>query len=113
MQYVRSTKILSITAGELLALQNLNLEKYGEEEFFCIILQEILAQMGNANAFTPHSSAHVIDQFKKATPKRFKRGEDDSSMLDDHLLSKYQTAYPRISLLKALAPEYEFSFRMV
>ena len=113
MKFDNKTKTLSITAGELLALQLENVVHYDSEDYFCIILQEVMQNSFN-RVRIPRSSFQVIDEFRKVIPKRFKTKDEESCLLDDHLLAKYsKVVNPRIWLLKAIPPEHEFSFEMV
>ena len=99
---------LTITCGELLGLQLANLKEYEQEEFFCILIQELMASRN-----FPHSSENVIEQFKKAVPYRFLKEDVDSCILDDHLRSKYKYAkHPRINILQAIPRDYVFTFQM-
>ena len=102
---------MTVTCGELLEIQLKELELYQQEEFFCIVIQE----MCNNRRF-PVSSDHVIDQFKKAAPARFVKQvlhDSDTCVLHDHMLSKFKyTKTPRVNLLKAIPSDYVFTFQL-
>lgn len=100
--------VLTITCGELLESQLANLKEFQQEEFFCILIQELMFSRN-----FPLSSESVIEQFKKAVPSRFFKEDVDSCILDDHLLSKYKYAkHPRINILQVIPRDYVFAFKM-
>lgn len=102
---------LTVTCGELLKIQLIELDLFNQEEYFCIVIQEMCGHRR-----FPVSSEHVIDQFKKAVPERFvKNGvrHDHTCILHDHMLSKFKySKTPRINLLKSIPSDYVFTFQL-